>query len=429
MIRLFVRFSLVTLGAAFASFVLLMIFHGSAQDAFIKPRAALEMEGLASLLQEQLRGIPAEQVQDRLDEMAKDSGFHGHRIPVDEWIDLQRNGMFFQFEGTPYLIEITTNETVAEGIRTREGIALLATLAAMIGLSVGSGLFLAVPLVRKLNRQEKTLLQIADGDLTARVEVGSPDALGRLGERINMMAARIQELLQSHRDLIGTVSHEMRTPVARLQFSLELLEGSNEEMRRQHVTSMQEDIEELDELLEEILTFQHLESGTPMEQRESIELLPLLDRITHRGAGENAGENAGILVRLAPENRSSPLSPRLWGHHRMLTRSLENIVRNAVRFASKEVIVSFEILENSATICVLDDGPGIPSQERERVFEPFVTLSDGDQGKATTGLGLAIARHIIHDHGGTISIAQHERGGALFRITLPLDQGGSPKRD
>ena len=128
MIRLFVRFSLVTLGAAFASFVLMMIFYGSAQDAFFKPRAALEMNSLAALLQDQLRGVPVEKVQLELDKMAETSGFRGRMIRADEWTESQRDGMFVKFKDTPYLIEVTTNETVAADMKALEGTALLAAL-------------------------------------------------------------------------------------------------------------------------------------------------------------------------------------------------------------------------------------------------------------------------------------------------------------
>lgn len=416
MIRLFVRFAFVTLVVTLVSVVLLMVFYQSAQDRFVKPRVVHQMDSLASLLEQRLDGLSVEDAQTELDKMAESSGFRGRIVRVDDMAESDKHAIFLKLEGKPYLIELKTNETVIEHINVLEGLALIAAMAAMIGLAVGSGLFLAVPLVRKLRRQEKTVLRIAEGDLTARVAVGSRDALGRLGERINSMAERIQELVQSHRELIRTISHEMRTPLARLQFSLEMLQGSDGEQRRERIASMQEDIQELDELLEELLTFQRLEAGTLVDERENVDLLELLDRITHRAASEIPE----IGIRLTEGNGTGSPSPQACCNERLLTRAIENVVRNAVRFAKKEVVVSCEMQSDMATICVVDDGPGVTPEDRERIFDPFVTLSDRCDGSASTGLGLAIARHIINDHGGTIAVEDHAAGGALFKICLPV---------
>ena len=416
MIRLFVRFSLVTLGATFTSFVLMTVFYGSAQDAFFKPRAALEMSRLASLLQEQLQDLPLEKVQEKLDEMTETSGFRGRMISTDEWATPKGNGIFVTLKDARYWVEIKPNESVVNEMETREGIAVLAALAAMIGLSLGSGIFLAVPLVRKLHSQERTLLRIAEGDLTARVEGGSRDALGRLGERINSMAERIQGLVQSHRDLIGTISHEMRTPVARLQFSLEMLDTDDSNARQQRITSMQEDIEELDELLEEILTFQRLETGTQPDLQDKISLPELLERIVSRVSNGNPH----LPIRLVELRDAGLFSDSISCNERLLTRGIENVVRNAVRFANRGVVVMYEIQLNSMTVWVVDDGPGVPPQDRQRIFEPFVTLSGSTHKNATTGLGLAIAKHIIHHHRGTITVDDDDGSGAVFRMNIPI---------
>jgi len=418
MIRLFARFAFVTLVVTITSIVLLIVFSQQAQERFVKPRVGSEMDDLAALLEERLDGLQVEDAQAELDKMAETSGFRGRIVGADDMTESDKSGLFLKLQGKPYQIELTTNETVIENIEAIEGIAFLAALIATICLAGGSGLFLAVPLVRKLRHQEQIVLRIADGDLTARAAIGSRDALGRLGERINSMAGRIQELIQSHRELIRTISHEMRTPLTRLRFSLEMLEGSSEEERRERVASMHEDIQELDELLEELLTFQRLEAKTQVDDRENIDLFEMLDQVTHRVASTHPD----IKIRRTEQNIAANSPFHVCCNKRLLTRALENVVRNAAQFAKAEVVIASDWQSDTATIRVADDGPGVPSIDHDRIFEPFVTLSGRGDGSASTGLGLAIARHIINDHGGTITVEDHVSGGALFKICMPIGE-------
>jgi two-component system OmpR family sensor kinase len=257
------------------------------------------------------------------------------------------------------------------------------------------------------------LSRVADefgaGKLSARASMRPSDAAYPLAERMNAMAERIQGLLESQKNLLHSVSHELRTPIARLEFAFALLaERAGDPAMAKRIAAMEGDLHELNELVGELLSMSQLDSeGAP--QRMPFEVEPALQECA-----------AGLHPR--PDNLDCAFGANLGsidGDRRLFARAVGNLLRNAQKYAAGKVVLAAWREGGMLHVAVDDDGPGIPSDERERVFEPFYRL-DRSRDRATGGfgLGLSIARRAIDLHGGTLEVRQSALGGARFVITL-----------
>jgi len=235
------------------------------------------------------------------------------------------------------------------------------------------------------------------------------------------MAGRIQQLIDSHKDLTRAVSHELRTPISRIRFSLEMVQVSGNEPERLHyLQEIGQDIDELDSLVSELLIYARFDRETPDLNREERLLAPWLADTVHTSKTQfqqivctcRIARDAGaIKARIAP---------------RFMTRALTNLIANAAKYARRQVIVSLEKKDRDCLIHVDDDGPGIPEADRERIFEPFVRI-DSSRNRTTGGhgLGLAIVRRIVTMHRGRVWVEPSSLGGARFTICWTMD-GNEP---
>jgi signal transduction histidine kinase len=259
----------------------------------------------------------------------------------------------------------------------RRGPAFLLALA-LILLAVGVGTY---PVVRRLTQRIERLQRgvdaLGEGELTARVQVEGRDEVASLAESFNRSAARIEQLMGTHKSLLANVSHELRTPLARIRMALELGKERGE---------IERDIAELDALIEELLLASRLDAVAALERSEDVDLLAL--------AAEEAAR-----YDLEVEGEPAPMR----GDPRLLRRLIRNLLENARRHGAPPI----EVFVTRKELRVCDGGAGVPEAERERVFEPFYSR----QG---IGLGLALVRQIARRHGGE---ARCE--GNCFVITLP----------
>jgi signal transduction histidine kinase len=206
------------------------------------------------------------------------------------------------------------------------------------------------------------------------------------------------------------VSHELRTPIARLEFALELLaERAGDPALSKRIAAMEGDLTELNDLVNELLSMSKLDNAQG-PQRALFELEPLLRECTD-----------GLHPR--PQRLHVDLGERLGsvdGDRRLIGRAIGNLLRNAQKYAAHEVALRVRREDCRIEIAVEDDGPGIPEEERERIFEPFYRL-DRSRDRATGGfgLGLSIAHKAISLHGGHLKVEQSALGGARFVISLP----------
>jgi two-component system sensor histidine kinase RstB len=301
----------------------------------------------------------------------------------------------------------------------------LLVLIGVLGLSlVGLMVYLLVrPLEQRLRDLEGAATQLASGRLEARVPSRGTDAVGRLANAFNAMAEHLQRSLSTQRELVRAVSHELRTPVARLRFGLEMIgDAENEAARRKYMDGMDSDIQDLDKLVDEMLTYARLEQGAPALKFQLVDLNGLIDQVitelaplrvgvrVERGTALDARDGGGALVEAEP---------------RYLHRALQNLVSNAMRHAESRVRVGYQIGQQRCRLDIEDDGPGVPEEAWERIFHPFLRLDDSrTRASGGHGLGLSIVRRIIYWHGGRAQISRSERlGGARFSLIWPRKQG------
>jgi two-component system OmpR family sensor kinase len=259
----------------------------------------------------------------------------------------------------------------------------------------------------------QSLSRVADefgaGKLSARAHMQPSSSIYPLAERIDHMADRIEELLVSQKTLLHSVSHELRTPIARLEFALELLDAkANDPALKKRIAAMEGDVLELNSLVGELLGMARLDSGQA-PQCETVDVAALLRSVE---AALPPGQPS-ITVACAPDVGSIGADARLLG------RALSNLLRNAQKYAASQIRMRARREGGRILIAIEDDGPGIPVEERERIFEPFYRL-DRSRDRATGGfgLGLSIARKAVLLHGGSLQVEGSELGGARFVVVL-----------
>jgi len=260
----------------------------------------------------------------------------------------------------------------------------------------------------------QALMRVADkfgaGQLKVRAQMKPGDSIYPLAERINHMAGRIETLLESQRGLLHSVSHEIRTPIARLEFAFELLhDTAGDTVLQKRIGSMQDDLTELKSLVNELLGMARLDSDQPLRY-ETFDLTQALRTCA------NALPPAAVSLDVSVPDAMGTY----YGDCRLLMRATGNLLRNAQKYANGKVALSAVRKLGGVAIMVDDDGPGIPEEERDKVLEPFYRLDRSrDRNTGGFGLGLSIASKAITLHGGALTIDTSPLGGARFTITLP----------
>ena len=300
---------------------------------------------------------------------------------------------------------------------------LLATLGLFILASISIAIYVLVRgLERRLSKLERAARRLARGDLEARVKVHGGDSVGQLGAAFNNMASHIQRLLSIQKEMIRGVSHELRTPVARIRFGLEMVEDAqSSDERSGYIKGIDGDIEELDHLIDEILTYAKLEEGVPDIRFQRLDV----DSIVARVAEEHQRQKSSVVVEHVP-CRTLEARRRIDVEERYIHRAIQNLVSNACRYANKTVQVRFSVGHDTCRVDVEDDGPGIPEEQRERVFTAFARLDDSrTRSSGGYGLGLSIVRRIMHWHNGKAMVGVSDKlGGARFSLVWPRRQRG-----
>ncbi|MEW8607147.1 MAG: ATP-binding protein [Candidatus Thiodiazotropha sp.] len=294
-------------------------------------------------------------------------------------------------------------------------------LALLVALAV---YFWVHPVWRDLTRIDRGVRELGAGDLDTRLLVRRRSALKPLADAFNTMADRLQRLVHSHRELTGAVSHELRTPIARLRFRVDMLEEPlHEGDRERHISAMRKDIQELEELVSESLSYSRLDRERPELVLEPVNLNDWLNELlidleeslpTQRVACECSSDTVDCVVHL---------------DSRLMGRAVKNLLRNAHRHAASRIVLRGDYREGEACIVVEDDGAGVPERERERIFEPFARLDSArDRESGGVGLGLAIVSQIARWHGGRVWVEVSTLGGAGFVIAWPGQDAGNVKQ-
>ncbi|WP_341908717.1 ATP-binding protein [Polaromonas sp. YR568] len=287
-------------------------------------------------------------------------------------------------------------------------------MLALVGLAVALG---AYPVMRRLTVRLEALQRGVErwgaGDLSARVNAEGSDEVAFLAKRFNHAAERIETLMDSHKSLLANASHELRSPLARIRMGLELMGTGAGSLQREEISRS---INELDQLIDEILLASRLDA-----RQADVEPFEALD-LTGLAAEECSRVNAELSADLGIDTDAHSLVVQ--GSPRLLRRLIRNLLENARRYSHGEV--SLELTEArlagqpTAVIKVHDRGPGVPADQRERIFEPFYRLPGASEREGGVGLGLALVKSISVRHGGTVRCEARPGGGASFVVELPM---------
>ncbi|MEZ5659972.1 MAG: ATP-binding protein [Burkholderiaceae bacterium] len=308
----------------------------------------------------------------------------------------------------------------ADGPLSRRQMPLWARLPAwsLVAAGVAFSLFfsgaLAWYLARPIRALRAGLRRVAEGDLDTRVApvIGARrDELADLGRDLDRTTERLQQLLNSQRRLLHDVSHELRSPLARLSAAVGIMRQTPARFPDM-LQRLEQETSRLDHLVGEILTLARLDEDQGQGKPERVDLRELMADVAADASFE--AQARGVRVETADG------APALYlGHPTLLLRAIENLVRNAVRFSPEQgrVDIALEIDRRTWRIHVLDRGPGISDDLIEKVQEPFVR--GGAENGDGFGLGLAIARRAAQIHGGSLELRNRDGGGLVATIVLP----------
>ncbi|PAU80055.1 two-component sensor histidine kinase [Halovibrio salipaludis] len=296
-------------------------------------------------------------------------------------------------------------------------LVLAGLVAAVLGAVV---YYLLAGLHRRLRGIEGAVSRIARGELDARVSEEGDYMGRRLAGAFNRMAEHIQRLVSVQSEMIHGVSHELRTPVARIRFGVQMIEDCEDpEMLRSQLGAIDGDIQELDELIDEILTYARLEQGGPIMAVQRLDIADIVDQVIE--------EQQSIHPELRVESdipEDSRTHAEADAEPRYIHRAIQNLVGNAARYASERVLVACHFDDQTMRIDVQDDGKGIPEEDWDKVFTAFARLDDSrTRSSGGYGLGLSIVRRILYWHGGQAFVGRSETlGGACFTLVWPRHQ-------
>ena len=290
------------------------------------------------------------------------------------------------------------------------------TLISMFLISLGV-YALIFPLERKLQLIQSGITKVREGKLNTKVKVVGEDEIAHLAATFNSMTEHIRRLIESQRELTRAVSHELRTPVARIRFAVDMLADTDDyDDRMSQRDYIDQDIESLNGLIDEILTYAKLEEGSPKMDWEDVDLQELVSQIVR----ETNALGKPVTVKVGKVQKGAFAQ----ADRRYLHRVLQNLAGNATRYAESTIIISAGLEKNEAFISVEDDGQGIPEKDREKVFIPFARLDDSrTRASGGYGLGLSIVSRIAFWFNGRMSVDESPTlGGARFIMKWPKSQ-------
>ena len=253
---------------------------------------------------------------------------------------------------------------------------------------------------------------VAEGDFTTRVPVVRPDEIGQVAGAFNQMTRQVEQMIADRERLLADVSHELRSPLARMKVALELLpEGA----RRQTIRN---DLREMETLISILLERQQLRARTDHPASEAVDLVPVMRQVVDAFEGRAPGVGLTSSEEVSIVEADADLV-------RLLA---QNLIENAIKFSlpgSQPVEIGLEGTDRSIRLTVSDDGPGIPQGEADKIFKPFVKLNPARGHRAGYGLGLDLCWRIVHAHGGSIRMEAAGQRGNRAVVTLPRAQADS----
>ncbi|MFD2167820.1 ATP-binding protein [Thalassotalea euphylliae] len=263
------------------------------------------------------------------------------------------------------------------------------------------------PLWRDLLKLSAQAKRLGEGKFDRQPDVSPHSVVYPVSQAFSQMSTRIARMIEEQKLMFNAVSHDIRTPLSRLKFTAEMLDESQQHIKK----GMNQDISEIESLLEDILGYGRLEANQQTLDLVEVDFHQLLTNLVARTNFNNT-----LNITLSVDANTVAFCD---GH--LIERALQNIVVNAVRYHQQHIDISCSLNKGKIMIHVDDDGEGIAPKNWEKVFQPFQRLDTSrNKEKGGFGLGLAIVKRIIELHQGSIDVSQAPIGGARFTITLPM---------
>lgn len=267
-----------------------------------------------------------------------------------------------------------------------------------------------------IGKLRKATQLLADGDLASRVagKVGNRrDEISALAQDFDVMAERIESLILSQKRLSRDVSHELRSPLARMNVALEIAKKKANDETTPVLERIEGESHRLNEMISRLLTLSRLETGERDFDKRELNLKSLVEQVAADADFEATAKNRSVNVARADDCR-------IIGSEELVQSAVENVLRNAVRYTREGTVVDVSLTANNgkAVVSITDHGGGVPLDELDNLFRPFYRVGEArDRGSGGTGLGLAIAEQAIKVHNGTIT-ARNEDDGLVVEIVL-----------
>ena len=300
---------------------------------------------------------------------------------------------------------------------------LTCIISLLVASAVAAGL--AWRLTRPLRQIEGAMVQAASGDLNVRISEsvkGSSSEFIELAKKFDMMAATIQQLIDRQQNLFHSVSHELRSPLARINCAVELARRSPD-ITPKMLDRIESDVQKLDSLVGDLLTYTRLNAEVSIPFSE-IDVSEIVEDIADNASLEGDARKIQVICDLPKDDLI------MTGNADLLAHAIENVVRNALRFSpdgGKVTIQGGMVSDSSLQISVQDEGPGIPQEEMAKIFDPFFRGANQATGSGY-GLGLPITMQAAQHHGGTVHAENILPHGLKITITLPLKPAGKSEK-
>ncbi|MFT6733443.1 MAG: two-component system OmpR family sensor kinase [Polaribacter sp.] len=309
---------------------------------------------------------------------------------------LSRNQVVFSF---------TPNELSQDSPTSSLSIILTALFYFSVFILI---LLWSYPLVKRLNLLQQIAVKFGSGDLTQRIKLSKTSYISDIEIEFNRMAQRIESLVNDNKLISSAVSHDLRTPLARLRLGVDVLSESNDQNNRvKYQQRLSRDIDEMQSLIEVLLDYAKLEQSLIRQELKSIDLIQIISQCHDY---YNTEENPIDFIK--PTD-----SVEIVGDPKYLSLVFNNLLSNAIKFCEHKIII--EIVSNSQNcwVNIHDDGKGISKERQLDIFKPFIKFDS-----SSYGMGLAIVERITHWHKGEICVARSKLiGGAIFKVKLAIN--------
>jgi two-component system sensor histidine kinase RstB len=293
-------------------------------------------------------------------------------------------------------------------------IAVFGTL--LIAISLGLMLFVYL-LSRDIKKLTRVATHFGKGHLTQRSNVSKRAILGPLASSFDSMADRIQSTITSQRDLTNAIAHDLRTPLSRLSFALEMIDTEDLSAvdKARYCQSMANSIDTLDHLIKQMLVLARYTRAADINHFSQSNICQLLSSEMQYYRYDYPHLQFKLDIPQALQDTVCLIDQRA------MSRALSNIINNAIRYTNSKIVLRLHSKGSLLCISIDDDGPGIPNDQRKNVFKPFIQLDNATRDKDTEhGLGLAIVKQIAQWHQGHVSISDAQIGGASISFCWPM---------